>query len=157
MERVGIGFDSHKYKKGNGLYLGGVFVECQYSFQSHSDGDIIIHSVIDAILGALPDVFQYQNIGTLFPDNDPKYENIKSTKLLENILSQIKPWKIDNCDIVLIMEKPKLKEEIFKIIENMKKILNTEIVNIKPKTAEGMGLIGKGKAAAAICVIKLSK
>lgn len=157
MERIGLGFDSHKYKKGEGLILGGVFIPCQYSFDAYSDGDIVIHSIIDAITGALPDIFQYKNIGTLFPNNDPKYYKINSIVLLQEVLNKIKPWQIYSCDIVLIMEKPKLGEKVKDIIENLIKILSTEIVNVKPKTAESMGLIGKEEGAASFCIIKLYK
>ncbi|MFN3477883.1 MAG: 2-C-methyl-D-erythritol 2,4-cyclodiphosphate synthase [bacterium] len=157
MDRVGIGFDSHKYKKGEGLKLGGILIPCQYSFQAHSDGDIIIHSIIDAILGALPDVFEYQNIGSLFPDNDPKYLQIDSCLLLNEVLVKIYPWKIHNCDIVLIMQEPKLGDKVKEVINNLQKLLKTDLVNVKPKTAENMGLIGKGKGAAAFCTLTLKK
>jgi len=157
MERAGIGFDSHKYKEGNGLVLGGVVIPCQYSFDAHSDGDIIIHSIIDSILGALPDVFDYQNIGSIFPDNDPTFKNISSVKLLEYVLEKIKPWRIYSCDVVIIMEEPKLKTKVRDIIENLKILLKTELVNVKPKTAEGMGIIGEKKGAAATCITILKQ
>lgn len=157
MDRVGIGFDSHKYKKGEGLKLGGVLIPCQYSFQAHSDGDIIIHSIIDALTGALPDIFEYQNIGTLFPDDDPKYRKINSNLLLNKVLEKIYPWKIHNCDIVLIMQEPRLGNKIKEVINNLRKLLKTDLVNVKPKTAENMGLIGNGEGAAAFCILKLTK
>ncbi|MCX7758094.1 MAG: 2-C-methyl-D-erythritol 2,4-cyclodiphosphate synthase [bacterium] len=155
MERFGLGFDSHKYKVGNGLKLGGVFIPCKYSFKAHSDGDIIIHALIDSILGALPDIFEYRNIGTIFPDSDPTYKEADSISLLNQILDKVHPWKIESCDIVLIIEEPKIGKNIIDIIENLKKILKTDIVNVKPKTAEGLGLIGNKKGAAAFCIIKL--
>ncbi len=157
MERIGLGFDSHKYQKGKGLILGGIFIECDYSFKAHSDGDIIIHSIIDAVIGALPEIFDYQNIGLIFPDNNPQYYKVNSTNLLDQILTKIHPWKISSCDVVLIMEKPKLGYKIKDIIENLKKLLKTEIVNVKPKTAEGIGLIGKSQGAASFCIVKLNK
>lgn len=157
MSRVGIGFDSHRYKEGEGLILGGIFIPCQYSFEAHSDGDIIIHSIIDAILGALPDVFNYQNIGSIFPDNDQKYKNANSTHLLQYVLNKIHPWQIHNCDIVLIMEEPKLGKKVHEIIQNLRKMLRTDLVNLKPKTAEGMGFIGNKEGAASICIINLKQ
>ncbi|MEN3015456.1 MAG: 2-C-methyl-D-erythritol 2,4-cyclodiphosphate synthase [bacterium] len=155
--RVGIGFDIHRYEKGNGLFLGGVLIPCEYRFKAHSDGDIIIHSIIDSILGALPDIFEYKNIGLLFPDNNPEYKNISSVHLLNQVLAQISPWKVDSCDIILIMEKPKLGPKVMEIIDNLKLLLKTNLVNVKPRTAEGTGLIGRQKAASCICIIKLSK
>jgi 2-C-methyl-D-erythritol 4-phosphate cytidylyltransferase/2-C-methyl-D-erythritol 2,4-cyclodiphosphate synthase len=155
--RVGLGFDSHKYTVGNGLVLGGVLIPCKYSFKAHSDGDIVIHSIIDAIMGALPDIFNYQNIGSAFPDNDPQYKSVNSVSLLNKVLNNMVPWKIFSCDIVIIMEKPKLGNNTKLIIDNLIKLLDTKLVNVKPKTSEGMGLIGKSKAATSLCIIKLYK
>ncbi|MGC8815633.1 MAG: 2-C-methyl-D-erythritol 2,4-cyclodiphosphate synthase, partial [bacterium] len=140
---VGIGFDSHRFKEGNGLILAGVFVPFNKSFDAHSDGDIICHSIIDAILGALSTEFEYNNIGTIFPDNDPKFKNANSLDLLKSIISKINDdFIIGNCDVVVILQEPKLKDYLPSMIANLKQVLKTDRVNIKPKTAEFMGFIG---------------
>ena len=155
---VGIGFDSHKFKKGNGLTLAGVFVPFDKSFDAHSDGDIICHSIIDAILGALSIEFEYNNIGTIFPDNDPQFKNANSLELLNTIVSKISnQFVINNCDIIIILQEPKLKDYLNNMISNLKKILKTERVNIKPKTGEFMGFIGNKKGAAAFSIISIFK
>lgn len=155
---VGIGFDSHKFKEGNGLILAGVFIPFNKSFQAHSDGDIICHSVIDSILGALSIELGYNNIGTLFPDNDPKFKNSNSLFLLKSIVDKISNnFVINNCDIVVILQNPKLKDYLPSMVSNLKEVLKTDRVNIKPKTAEFMGFIGSNEGAAAFSIISILK
>ncbi len=155
---VGLGFDSHRFKEGNGLVLAGVFIPFNKSFEAHSDGDIICHSIIDAILGALSIEFEYNNIGTLFPDNDPQFKNANSLELLNTIVNKISNnFVINNCDIVIVLQEPKLKNYLNNMISNLKYVLKTERINIKPKTGEFMGFIGNKEGAAAFCIISISK
>ncbi|MCX7871087.1 MAG: 2-C-methyl-D-erythritol 2,4-cyclodiphosphate synthase [bacterium] len=155
---VGIGFDSHRFKKGNGLILAGVFIPFDKSFDAHSDGDIVCHSIIDAILGALPIEFEYNNIGTIFPDNDPKFKNANSLELLNTVVTKISnEFVINNCDVIVVLQEPKLRDYLNDMISNLKRILKTERVNIKPKTGEFMGFIGNKEGAAAFSVISISK
>jgi 2-C-methyl-D-erythritol 2,4-cyclodiphosphate synthase len=155
---VGIGFDSHRFKEGNGLVLAGVFIPFNKSFDAHSDGDIICHAIIDAVLGALSVEFEYNNIGTLYPDNSPNFKNANSLNLLKELIDKINTdFIINNCDITVILQEPKLKDYLPNMISNLKKVLKTNRVNIKPKTAELMGFIGNNEGAAAFAILSISK
>ncbi|MCD6427378.1 MAG: 2-C-methyl-D-erythritol 2,4-cyclodiphosphate synthase [Caldisericaceae bacterium] len=158
MERIGIGFDSHRFAYGRKLILGGVEIPFEKGLLGHSDGDALVHSIIDAILGAA----HLGNIGTLFPDKDEEFKDIYSIKLLEKVASLISENKIEivNIDSVLIIEKPKISpfvERMEKTIANALRI-SQKRVSVKPKTNEGMGFTGKGEGVSAISValVKLS-
>ncbi len=158
MERIGIGFDSHRFAYGRKLILGGVEIPFEKGLLGHSDGDALVHSIIDAILGAA----HLGNIGTLFPDKDEEFKDIYSIKLLEKVASLISENKIEivNIDSVLVIEKPKISpfvKRMEKTIANALKI-PAERISVKPKTNEGMGFTGKGEGVSAISValIKLS-
>ncbi len=151
----GIGFDIHKLTKGKKLFLGGIKIPYHSGLKGHSDGDVIIHSIIDAMLGAM----RKKDIGFFFPDNQKKYKNIRSPKMLKPIVDILNNnnFYINNLDINLICEQPKVSKYRDKIIKSLSNLLNIdkELINLKGKTVEKLGLIGKEKAIACevICSI----
>ncbi len=153
----GIGFDIHRLIKGKKLYLGGIKIPFHSGLKGHSDGDVIIHSVIDSILGAM----RKKDIGTLFPDNKKKFKNIRSTDLLKTIIKLLEKNNsyINNLDINLICEQPKVSKYRVKIIESLSRLLNIDkdVINLKGKTVEKLGLIGKEKAIACEVICSISK
>ncbi len=154
--RIGIGYDSHKFVEGRKLFLGGVEIPCGYGLLAHSDGDVLIHALIDAILGAL----NLGDIGMFFPDTDPHYKDIRSTILLQKIndLLSERNTKIINIDSVLMLEMPKISpytEEMKNMLSQILKI-QKERISIKAKTNEGMGFVGKKEGIASIVVVLLN-
>ncbi len=153
----GIGFDVHRLIKGKKLYLGGLRIPYHSGLKGHSDGDVIIHCVIDAILGAM----RKKDIGTFFPDNKKKIKNIRSPKMLRPIIKILHKnnYYINNLDINLICEKPKVSKYRDKIIDSLSVLLNLDkrLINLKGKTVEKLGLIGKEKAIACETICSISK
>ena len=154
---TGIGFDIHRLIKGKKLYLAGLKIPFHSGLKGHSDGDVIIHSVIDALLGAM----RKKDIGTLFPDNKRKFKNIRSTKMLKPIVEIMKKneFFINNLDINLICEQPKVSKYRDKIIKSLSTLLKIDnsLINLKGKTVEKLGLIGKEKAIACEVICSISK
>ena len=152
----GIGFDLHRLVKNKKLYLGGVKIPFHSGLQGHSDGDVIIHAIIDAILGAT----RKKDIGTHFP-NTKKFKNIRSPKMLKPIVENLNKsnFLINNLDINLICEKPKVSKYRDKMINSISKLmgLNKEVINLKGKTVEKLGLIGKEKAIASEVIVSITK
>jgi len=155
-EKVGLGFDSHRFKEGEYLTLGGIKVPFNKSFDAHSDGDIIFHSIVDAMLGSIGD----GDIGEHFP-NTPEWKDAEGSKLfaITNNLLAKKGFKLIQVDIVVILEEPKLNQYKAKIIKNLSQILklNEENIGLKAKTSEKMGFIGNNDGAAAQTIIKISR
>ena len=153
----GIGFDIHRLIKNKKLYLGGIKIPFHSGLKGHSDGDVILHSIIDAILGAL----RKKDIGYLYPSNKNKYKNIRSPKMLSPIISDLKNknFYINNLDINLICEKPKVSKYRNKILNSLSSLLNVEknIINLKGKTVEKLGLIGKENAIACEAIVSIIK
>ncbi len=153
--KVGLGYDVHRLVKGRKLFLGGVEIPCKRGPLAHSDGDVILHAVSDALLGAMG----RGDIGDYFPDTEPKYKDMASAKILYKILAIMKSskLKIENLDITLIAREPKIAPYKKKIRNNIAKILEAEPddINIKATTNEGIGFIGKGEAIAALAVVTL--
>ena len=153
----GIGFDIHKLIKNKKLFLGGIKIPFHSGLQGHSDGDVILHSIIDSILGAI----QKKDIGTYFPSNKRKFKNIRSPKMLKPILDNLKKKNIyiNNIDINLICEKPKVSKYRNKIINSLSRLMkiNNYKINLKGKTVEKLGLIGKEKAIACEVITSLIK
>ena len=153
----GIGFDIHRLIKNKKLYLGGIKIPFHSGLKGHSDGDVILHSIIDAILGAL----RKKDIGYLYPSNKNKYKNIRSPKMLNPIISDLKNknFYINNLDINLICEKPKVSKYRNKILNSLSSLLNVEknIINLKGKTVEKLGLIGKENAIACEAIVSIIK
>ena len=144
----GIGFDVHKLVKGRNLYLGGIKIPFVLGLMGHSDADPVLHSLIDSLLGAC----RLGDIGKLFSDKNKKYKNIRSTILLKKVIELIKSknFSINNIDINVIAQKPKIKKYSKKMIQTISKLceINPNQINIKGKTTEKLGLIGKEKAIA---------
>ena len=153
----GIGFDIHRLIKDKKLYLGGVKIPYHSGLKGHSDGDVIIHSIIDALLGAM----KKKDIGTFFPDNKKKFKNIRSPKLLKPIIEILNKndFYINNLDINLICEQPKVSKYREKIINSISNLINLDknMINLKGKTVEKLGLIGKEKAIACEVICSISQ
>ncbi|MBQ8476852.1 2-C-methyl-D-erythritol 2,4-cyclodiphosphate synthase [bacterium] len=149
--RIGIGYDIHQLVPKRDLILGGVKIPYELGLLGHSDADVLVHAIIDAILGALA----LRDIGYHFPDNDPKYKNINSIELLRETKKLIKGYKISNIDSNIICEKPKLKDYIEPMRENIAKTLELNInqVSIKAKTNEKLDSVGSSKAIIAQAVV----
>ena len=153
--RVGIGYDVHKLVKARKLILGGVEIPFEKGLLGHSDADVLIHAIIDAILGSLGEGC----IGQHFPDTDPQYKNISSINLLTRMESLVeqKGRVINNIDATIICQKPKLTPFFDQMKQNLAKALNisSDQVNIKAKTEEGLGFTGKGQgiSAQAVCLV----
>ncbi len=153
----GIGFDIHRLVKKKRLYLGGIRIPFHSGLKGHSDGDVIIHCIIDALLGAL----RKKDIGSLYPSNKNKFKNIRSPKMLKPIIINIESnnYYINNLDINLICERPKVSKYRNKIINSLSRLMNInkDIINIKGKTVEKLGLIGKENAIACEAIVSISK
>lgn len=152
--RIGIGYDSHRFVEGTPLILGGVSVEYEKGLLGHSDGDCLCHAIIDALLGAAG----MPNIGQLFPDTDPRWKDARSTELLKKVLSDIyrKGHRILWIDSIIIAETPKLNPYIPLMIKGLSETgIPEDVINIKPKTNEGMGFIGRNEGIAVISVCLL--
>ena len=154
---VGIGFDIHRLILGKTLYLGGAKIPFHSGLKGHSDGDVILHSIIDALLGAL----RQKDIGTHFPSNKNDFKNIRSPTMLKPIKDRLynKKFYINNIDINLICEKPKVSKYRKKIISSISTLLdiNKDLINLKGKTVEKLGLIGKEKAIACEVITSITK
>jgi len=152
----GIGFDIHSLIKGRNLYLGGIKIPFPLGLKGHSDADPVIHSLIDALLGAC----RLGDIGRLFSNKNKKYKNIRSTILLSNIINLIysKNFSINNIDINIIAQKPNIRKYSKKMINEISKIckINPNQINIKGKTTEKLGLIGKEKAIASEVIVSVN-
>jgi 2-C-methyl-D-erythritol 4-phosphate cytidylyltransferase/2-C-methyl-D-erythritol 2,4-cyclodiphosphate synthase len=153
----GIGFDIHRLIKNKKLYLGGIKVPYHSGLKGHSDGDVILHSIIDALLGAM----RKKDIGTFFPDNKNKFKNIRSPKMLKPIIEILNKnnFYINNLDINLICEQPKVSKYRVRIINSLSYLLNLDkdLINLKGKTVEKLGLIGKEKAIACEVICSISQ
>ncbi|MDC0901659.1 2-C-methyl-D-erythritol 2,4-cyclodiphosphate synthase, partial [Candidatus Pelagibacter sp.] len=153
----GIGFDIHRLVKNKKLYLGGIKIPFHSGLKGHSDGDVIIHSIIDGLLGAM----RKKDIGTFFPDNKSKFKDIRSPKLLKPIINILKKnnFYINNLDINLICEQPKMSKYRDKILKSLSHLLNLDkkLINLKGKTVEKLGLIGKEKAIACEVICSISQ
>lgn len=154
--KIGIGYDIHRLISGRKMILGGVEIDFPKGPKGHSDGDVLLHAICDALLGALGK----GDIGTHFPDTDPEYKDIASSKLLRKVrdLTEQAGLYVNNVDCVIILEEPKLKSYREKIVTLISNVLGIDekAVNIKAKTAEGIGDIGKGDAVAAYAAVLLA-
>ena len=154
--RVGMGYDVHKLVEGRELILGGVNIPYERGLLGHSDADVLLHAIMDALLGAAA----LGDIGKHFPDTDQKYKGISSIKLLQHVgkLLDEHLYIIENIDATIIAQKPKMRPYIEKMQENIAKALNLEVdqVNVKATTEEGLGFTGTGEgiSSQAICAIE---
>ncbi|MCX7943584.1 MAG: 2-C-methyl-D-erythritol 2,4-cyclodiphosphate synthase [Deltaproteobacteria bacterium] len=155
--RTGFGYDIHRIKRGKGLWLGGVLIDKTKSAIAHSDGDVLIHSICDALLGACG----LRDIGYYFPNSDAKYKKIRSTKILNqtyNIVSGL-GFKVGNVDSTIVLQSPKIGKYVSEMKKNIARILNiTEMdVSIKATTSEETGEIGSGMAFSAYTIVLVYK
>lgn len=157
MYKIGNGYDIHRLVEGRKLILGGIEIDYEKGLLGHSDADVLIHSMMDAMLGAL----SLGDIGQHFPDTDPQYKGISSVLLLEKVneLVQSKGYKISNTDNIILAEKPKMKDLIPLMRTNLSKILKIpqDSISIKATTMEKLGPIGEGQAIAVQSVVLLEK
>ena len=157
MFRVGLGYDIHKLTTGRDLIIGGVKITHEKGLLGHSDADVLIHAIIDAMLGALA----LSDIGTLFPDNDKKYKDIDSTILLQKVYDKIieRGWHIVNIDSNIIAQEPKMMPYIPKMKDVLCNILELkhDELSIKAKTNESMDAVGQKLAIEAHAVVMLKK
>ncbi len=157
MFRIGQGFDIHKLVEGRKLIIGGIEIDYEKGLLGHSDADVLIHSIIDALLGALA----LGDIGTHFPDNDSKYKNIDSTILLKETkkLIEKKGYKINNLDNTIFAQEPKMKPYIPLIQEKLSQILeiDKDLISIKAKTMEEQDSVGEKKSISTQSVVLLIK
>ncbi|MBE6734558.1 MAG: 2-C-methyl-D-erythritol 2,4-cyclodiphosphate synthase [Ruminococcaceae bacterium] len=155
MFRIGHGYDVHRLVTGRPLIVGGVNIPFELGLDGHSDADVLVHAVMDALLGAAA----LGDIGGLFPDTDPAYKGADSMKLLENVVCVLKDkgYTIGNIDATLIAQKPKIKPYILQMRENIAKVcmVDTDLVNVKATTEEKLGFTGnmEGMSAHAVCII----
>ena len=153
--RIGHGYDVHRLVECRDLILGGVTVPFEKGLLGHSDADVLLHAVMDALLGAAA----LRDIGMLFPDQDPQYKGISSMLLLDEVIKRIheKGYRVGNVDVTLIAQKPKVAPYVEKMRENIANTLKTDIksVNIKATTEEHLGFTGEGLGMAchAVCLI----
>jgi 2-C-methyl-D-erythritol 4-phosphate cytidylyltransferase/2-C-methyl-D-erythritol 2,4-cyclodiphosphate synthase len=154
---VGIGFDVHRLVPKRKLYLAGLKIKSKLGTLGHSDGDPVLHSVIDAILGAC----KMGDIGQMFSDKNKKFKNIRSSILLQKVIEKIKlkGYFINNIDINIISQTPKIKSHKNKMIINIAKLceISSDRINIKGKTTEKLGVIGKEKAIACEVICSVTK
>ena len=151
--RIGMGYDLHKLALFRKFMLGGVEISYEYGAVAHSDGDVVIHAIIDAILGAIGE----RDIGTLFPDDDPKYLDIDSAIMLSEVMDicKEKNYKVSQVNVVIVLQKPKIADYIPIMRVKLARILGISIDNftISAKTNEGIGDIGEGKAVSAYATV----
>lgn len=155
--RIGQGYDVHKLVKGRKLILGAVDIDYKYGLLGHSDADVLLHAIMDAILGAAA----LGDIGSHFPDDDPKFKGASSLELLKQVKKIIEEsgQKIVNIDSTVIAQKPKLKPYIYKMRENIALAcdININQVSVKATTEEGLGFTGKEEGIAAMAVALIDK
>lgn len=155
--RIGHGFDIHRLRRGRKLILGGVEIPHPFGLAGHSDADVVLHALMNALLGAMGK----GDIGIHFPDTDPRYKSISSARLLERVLKMVRQekFRVVNGDITVIAEKPRLAPFAKKIRLKLAGLLNVppERINLKAVTTEGLGWIGQGKGMAATAVVLLAK
>ena len=155
--RTGIGFDVHAFAEGRKLIIGGVEISNDTGLEGHSDADVLLHAICDAILGALA----LGDIGVHFPNTDLKWKDADSTLLLKNVNDMIyaKGYEVGNLDCVLAMEKPKISPFIDKIKKRIAEILQIDLdqISVKATTTEKLGFIGRTEGVAAFSTVLLIK
>lgn len=155
--RIGIGYDVHRFIGGRPLFLGGIEIPYEKGLLGHSDADVLIHAICDALLGALA----LGDIGKHFPDNSPEYKNIDSKILLRKTYRLIKEegYSLVNLDSVLVLEQPRLKDHLLNMRKTLASVLETEVsnVSVKATTSEKLGFTGREEGVSAQAVVLLAK
>jgi len=150
--RIGIGYDVHAFVTGRPLFLGGIEIPYTLGLEGHSDADVLLHAICDALLGAVGE----GDIGKHFPNTDPQYRDIRSTVLLKKVISKIreKGFHPVNVDATIVAERPKLTDFIPRMVKQIADVLQIEPgrVNVKATTTEGLGFTGRGEGIAAYAV-----
>ena len=155
MMRIGTGYDVHAFCEGDHLILGGIKIPFNKAFAAHSDGDVLIHAMVDALLGALA----LGDIGQHFPPNDDQWKDCDSSVFLKHVMELVKQngYQVNNIDSTVICEQPKMQPHILSIRENLAKIMNLELdqVSVKATTTEKLGFCGRGEGIAveAVCLL----
>ena len=153
--RIGVGYDVHRLVRGRPLILGGVTIVSEWGLEGHSDADVLLHAICDALLGALA----LGDLGQHFPDTDPRYRGMSSAKLLEQVVDMVHAhaYRLHNVDAVVIAQRPRLASYILAMRQNLAALLMTDMgaVSIKAKSAERLGALGRGEGIAvhAVCVL----
>lgn len=154
--RIGHGYDVHRLVSGRDLILGGVKIPYALGLDGHSDADVLLHAVMDALLGAAA----LRDIGYHFPDTDPTYKGADSMKLLEAVGQKLTAagYRVGNIDVTMIAQKPKLKEYIPQMTQNIARVLDIPVgrVNVKATTEEKLGFTGSGEGMSchAVCLLE---
>ena len=155
MFRIGIGHDTHRLVEGRPLVLGGVHVPAERGAEGHSDADALAHAIADAILGALCEA----DLGVHFPDHDPQWRGADSLQLLSRVmwLARERGFRIANTDATILLERPKLREFVLAMRENLARTMtiNCNCISIKAKTGEGLDAVGRGEAVTVQAVVLL--
>ncbi|HRE41289.1 MAG TPA: 2-C-methyl-D-erythritol 2,4-cyclodiphosphate synthase [Ignavibacteria bacterium] len=153
--RTGFGYDIHKLKKGRKLILGGVEIKHPFGLDGHSDADVLLHAVCDALLGAAG----FKDIGNQFPNTDIKYKNISSLLLLKETyrILKSKKWKVVNIDCMIILEEPKIYKFTEQMKNNISNIVKSKNISIKATTSEGLGFVGQKKGCVAYATALIKK
>lgn len=155
--RIGHGFDTHRLEAGEGVTLGGVHIACPYRIVAHSDGDVLIHALCDALLGAIGG----GDIGKLFPDTDPQYRGIDSRRLLAEVVRRVREqgYGLVNADLSLIAQAPRVSAHVPAMCQALAAELgvDTACVNVKATTNEGMDAIGRKEGLSAHAVVLLQR
>jgi len=153
--RIGHGFDAHRFCEGDHVVIGGVRIPHSHGMLAHSDGDVLIHAVCDALLGALA----LGDIGRHFPDTDPALEGVDSALLLEQVMQQVRGrgYRVGNLDATLIAQAPRMGPHIEAMRDRLAELLQTDPgqVNVKATTTEKMGYTGRGEGISAHAVVLL--
>ena len=157
MFRIGIGHDTHRLAPGRPLILGGVVIESEHGAEGHSDADALAHAITDAILGALCE----GDIGTHFPDRDPRWKDADSLQLLARVvwLAGQSGYKVVNVDANISLERPRLRPYIQEMREKLAHVLSVDgaCVSVKAKTGEGLDAVGEGRAVVAQAIVLLGR
>ena len=155
--RIGHGFDVHRLEPGDGVVLGGVRIACDVRVIAHSDGDVLIHALCDALLGAAA----LGDIGKLFPDTDPRWRGADSRGLLREVMARLaaQGWRVANADLTLIAQVPRVAPHVEAMRAALARVLQIlpQRVSVKGKTNEGVDAVGRGEAIAAHAVALLSR
>ena len=155
--RIGHGYDAHQIISGSGMILGGVEIKCDYSLEAHSDGDILVHALIDALLGAAA----YGDLGTYFPSEDQSLKNISSLSMLSTVLEKLNMdgYKISNIDLTYVGQVPKLISYSKEIRQNLSSFINIDIdkISCKATTTDHLGFEGKLEGISCHCVVLIDR
>ncbi|MGD9653355.1 MAG: 2-C-methyl-D-erythritol 2,4-cyclodiphosphate synthase [Candidatus Dadabacteria bacterium] len=153
MQRIGFGFDAHRFSSETRLVLGGVEIPFELGLKGHSDADVLTHAICDALLGAAAE----GDIGTHFPDKDPKWKGASSLTFLKEILSLLgsKGYSVVNIDTVIVCEKPRISPHVAEIRSSLAEAsgLPVDVISIKATTTDGMGFTGRGEGIASYATV----